>query len=128
MLEIGLHGLSLLLTVVVIAAAKRGGHTIPAHAGYAAGMVLAYSYARSGAPWSILSDKASQMATTAGDEFGVGAAAVALCLFGLWWYLRPKLIFSIVLGLLTMTAAEASTGTWQQVVAIIGSFIDILAG
>ena len=128
MLEIGLHGLSLLLTVVVIAAAKKGGNTIPAPGGYAAGMVLAYCYARTGDPWSILSDKAAQMTTTAGDEFGVSAAAVALTIAGLWWYTRPKLVLSIVLGLLTMTAAEASSGTWAQIASIFGSFINILAG
>lgn len=128
MLEIGLHGLSLLLTVVVIAAAKKGGNTIGGPGGYAAGMVLGYAYARSGTPWSILSDKFGQVTGTAGGEFGVSAAAIALTLFGLWWYLRPKLVISIVLGLLTMTAAEAASGTWKQVASILGSFINILAG
>lgn len=128
MLEIGLHGLSFLLTVVVIVSAVSGGKSISGTAGYMAGMILAYCYARTGSPWNILSDKAGQMTATAGSEFNAPMAAVALACFAIWHYRRPKVIISFVLGLLTMSAAEASSGTWAELASILGSFISILAG
>ncbi|MCT2591128.1 hypothetical protein LHJ74_14625 [Streptomyces sp. N2-109] len=128
MLEIGLHGLSLLLTVLVVAAVKKGGQTIGPAAGLAAGVAMAYAYARTGRPWSILAEKAQEMTATGGAEFGVVPAAVALSLYAWWWYTRPKLLGSVVLGFLLMTAASASSGLWKEITSVVGSFITIFAG
>ncbi|NGO68541.1 hypothetical protein [Streptomyces boncukensis] len=128
MLEIGLQGLSLVLTVVVVAAARKGGQTIPSTGGLAAGAALAYCYARTGRPWSILAEKGKDVVDNAGTQFSVVPAAVALALLGWWHYTRPRLVASTVLGFLMMTAAAASSGLWREISGIIGSFVKILAG
>lgn len=128
MLEIGLHGLAFALTLIVIAALKRGGKTLPPAAGLAAGIVLGYVYQRAGDPWSILSDKATQLNAQVGSEFDAVPAAVALAILGWWHFARPGLLGSVILGLLAVTAASAASGLLQKATSIVGSLVSVLSG
>jgi hypothetical protein len=127
-LQIGLQGLSFALTVIVIAALKRGGKSIPAPAALAMGIILGYAYAHTGEPWSILSSKAHEMTGRVGDEFGAVPAAVALAIGGWWHYSRPGPLGSVIQGLLLMSAAMASSGLARQASDIIGSLVQVVAG
>ncbi|MFJ8345064.1 hypothetical protein ACIQ9J_01545 [Streptomyces sp. NPDC094153] len=128
MLEIGLQGLALALTIITIAALKKGGKSIPGPAGLFIGIVLAYVYTRAGMPWSVLSVKAHAMTARFGDQFGAAPAAVALAIGGWWHYTRPGLLGSVLQGFLMMSAAMAASGLATQVTAMIGSLIQVVAG
>ncbi|MFB6955477.1 hypothetical protein ACFCYB_00215 [Streptomyces sp. NPDC056309] len=128
MLEIGLQGLALALTLVTIAALKKGGKSFPTPLAFAVGIVLAYAYAHAGQPWSILSAKAHDMNGRIGDHFGAGAAAVALGIAGFWHYSRPGPKGSVLQGFLMMTAALEARGLLAQVTAMIGSLIQVVTG
>jgi hypothetical protein len=128
MLEIGMHGASLVLTVLLIAALKKGGQSIPAAGGLVGGAVLAYVYARAGEPWAILHAQAARLRDNLGDEVGASAAAVALAIFAWWWYAAPKARSSALLGFLLMVSAESAGGLWQRVVSIVGSLVRVVTG
>ncbi|MFF2650586.1 hypothetical protein [Streptomyces sp. NPDC058045] len=128
MLEIGLHALAFVLTILVIAALKKGGKSLKGTAALALGIGLGYLYAHTGQPWSILSDKASQILTNVGDEFGAGGAALALAIGGWWHYTRPGPAGSVIQGLLMMTAASTATGLMKQATDIIASIVRVIAG
>ncbi len=128
MLEIGLPGLALALTLTLIGALKKGGKSLPTPAALAVGIVLAYTYARVGEPFSILSDKGAEATAQFGGEFGAVPAAVALGLGGLWHYLRPGPVLSTLFGFLIMTAAAAATGFMAKAESILGSLITVFAG
>ncbi|NUR04235.1 MAG: hypothetical protein HOY79_49365 [Streptomyces sp.] len=128
MLAIGLQGLALVLTLITIAALKKGGKSFPPALALAVGVVLAYTYAHVGQPWSILSVKAHDMTARFGDHFGAAPAAVALGLAGWWHYTRPGAKGSVVQGFLMTNAALAATGLLTQVTAMVGSLVQVVAG
>ncbi|GED89328.1 hypothetical protein [Streptomyces sp. 6-11-2] len=128
MLEIGLQGLAFALTLITIAALKKGGKSFPSPLAFAVGIVLAYVYARAGQPWSILSVKAHDMTGRIGDHFGAVPAAVALGLAGWWHYTRPGAKGSVLQGFLMTSAALAANGLLTQVTSMIGSLVQVVAG
>lgn len=128
MLEIGLNGLALALTAVTIAALKRGGKQFPSALALAVGVILAYTYAHVGQPWSILSVKAHDIDTRIGDRFGAGPAAVALAIAGWWHYTRPGPKGSVIQGFLMTNAALVATGLLAQFAAMVGSIVQVIAG
>ncbi|MEV5079393.1 hypothetical protein AB0K74_11365 [Streptomyces sp. NPDC056159] len=128
MLEIGLQGLALALTLVTIAALKKGGKSFPTPLAFVIGIVLAYAYAHAGQPWSILSVKAHDMTARFGDHFGAAPAAVALGIAGWWHYTRPGAKGSVLQGFLMTTAALAAHGLLTQATAMIGSLVQVVAG
>jgi hypothetical protein len=128
MLEIGLNGLALALTAVMIAALKRGGKQFPSALALVVGVVLAYTYAHVGQPWSILSVKAHDMTARFGDHFGAAPAAVALAIGGWWHYTRPGPKGSVIQGFLMTNAALAATGLMTQATEMVGSLVQVVAG
>ncbi|MFB7461272.1 hypothetical protein [Streptomyces sp. NPDC056188] len=128
MLEIGLQGLAFTLTLITIAALKKGGKSFPTPLAFAIGIVLAYAYAHAGQPWSILSAKAHDLNGRIGDNFDAVPAAVALGLAGFWHYSRPGPKGSVLQGFLMMTAALEAKGFLTQVTAMAGSLIQVVAG
>lgn len=128
MLQIGLQGLAFALTVITIAALKRGGKSFPAPVALAVGIILAYVYAQVGDPFSVLHEKAQEMTTRVGDRFGTVPAAVALGIGGWWHFTRPGAKGSVIQGFLMTTAALAATGLMAQVTSMVGSIVQVVAG
>jgi hypothetical protein len=128
MLQIGLQGLAFALTVIMIAALKKGGKSFPAPLALAVGIVLAYVYAHVGDPFSLLHEKAQEMTSRIGDRFGAVPAAVALGIGGWWHYTRPGPKGSVIQGFLMMTAALGAQGLTSQVTSMVGSLVQVLAG
>lgn len=128
MLEIGLNGLALALTAVTIAALKKGGKSFPSALALAVGIILAYTYAHVGQPWSILSAKAHDIDTRIGDRFGAGSAAVALAIGGWWHFTRPGAKGSVIQGFLMTTAGLAATGLMMEATGMVGSIVEVIAG
>lgn len=128
MLQIGLQGLAFALTVIALAALKKGGKSFPPPWALAVGIVLAYVYAQVGEPFSILHVKAQEMTGRVGDRFGAVPASVALAIGGWWHYTRPGPKGSVIQGFLMTTAALAATGTITQVTSMVGSIVQVVAG
>ncbi|MDG9703776.1 hypothetical protein [Streptomyces sp. DH37] len=128
MLQIGMHGLALVLTVITGAALKKGGKTLPPPAGLAIGIALGIAYVKAGDPWAILSEQAGLLTGRIGDEFGTVPAAIALALLGAWHYLRPGLLVSTLMGFLAVTAASAASELWLKLVSIVDSLLTVIAG
>lgn len=123
-----MHGAALVLTVLLIAALKKGGKTIPAIGGLVAGALLAYFYSHSGDPWTILHNQADRIRGNLGDELGAAPAALGLAIIAWWQYAQPKVKMSTLYGFMLMVCAQAADGLWTRAVSIIGSLARVVTG
>lgn len=123
-----MHGAALVLTVLLIAALKKGGKTIPAIGGLVAGALLAYFYSHAGDPWTIAHAQGAKMRDNLGDEVGAVPAALALAILAWWQFAQPKVRMSTLYGFMLMVCAQAADGLWTRAVSAIGSIVRVVTG
>lgn len=130
MLSIGLSGLALVLTGLIVAALKKGGKTLKPQVAYGLGGVLAYTYANTGAPWNLLAGQATDLTGSASAQFNAGSAAIAIAGFAIWFYWRPGVVGSTLMGFLTITAAAGATDSdvLTMVMQLLGTLVGVVAG